>query len=167
MSLIRLSPPSVAVSLALLTVAGCGGAATERAAPAPEASASPTTRAPSSAPLPTPSSARSPTPSPSAVALGISGGFPTAAQPDKTFEITFAEGRARGDTGRLDVALGDTVTVRVTSLRADQVHLHGYDLTASVGAGRSGVLTFAARVPGVFLLELEDSDVTLGSVHVS
>ena len=86
---------------------------------------------------------------------------------ENTFEISFAEDKVSGDTGRLEVGLGETVTIRVTSLRTDEVHLHGYDLRAPVAVDRPGVLTFTATIPGVFPLELENLGRELASLQVS
>ena len=91
---------------------------------------------------------------------------PSAAPADKTFEISFAEGKAAGDTGRLKISVGDSVSITIRSLRADEVHLHGYDLTVPVRAGLPAVLTFDATIPGVFALELEDDGSQLATLQV-
>lgn len=112
--------------------------------------------------------APSPSPSSAAVRLGIPVPSPPPAVADgTTFEITFADDTVSGDTGRLEVSVGQTVTIRVTSTRTDEVHLHGYDLTAPVSISTPGVLTFEASIPGVFEIELEDSGVQLASLQVS
>ena len=62
--------------------------------------------------------------------------------------------------------LGSKVTIRVSSDVADEVHLHGYDISAKVAAGGSAVVAFTARIPGVFELELEQLGKTLAKIQV-
>jgi hypothetical protein len=135
----------------LLTLAGCGDDASTV-----------TTEQPASAP-----SASAISPSPAATA-GSPAASPTPAEPtaDNTFEIGFADGKATGDTGRLEVALNDSVAITVTSTQADEVHVHGYDLTAPVGPGQPAVIEFDATIPGVFEIELEDLGTQLAALQV-
>jgi len=88
-------------------------------------------------------------------------------QAQHSFEISFADDQISGDTGRLEVGVGETVTIRITSFRTDEVHLHGYDLSAPVAVNRPAVLTFTATIPGVFELELENLGRQLASLQVS
>jgi hypothetical protein len=81
-------------------------------------------------------------------------------------EIFFADGEVEGG-GRHRVALGDQVTLRVTSDVADHVHLHGYDVLVDVAAGEPAELTFEATIPGVFEAELEDSRIPLVELEIS
>lgn len=152
MSLLRRVRIALFVSLALLFSAGCAGTDSDQMISAP-----------------TNSQAASPSPSPSAVRLGTGGAVssPTPEVAENTFEISFAENKASGDTGRLEVGLGETVSIRVTSMRADEVHLHGYDITVPVAAGRPAVLTFTATIPGGFALELENLGRDLATLQVS
>lgn len=76
-------------------------------------------------------------------------------------------GEAIEGGGRLEVALGDEVTIRVESDFVDEAHLHGYDIHADVGPGASGEFSFEATIPGIFELELEDSRILLGELVVS
>ncbi|WP_193345672.1 hypothetical protein [Blastococcus saxobsidens] len=55
----------------------------------------------------------------------------------------------------------------VTSDVADEVHLHGYDVSAPVAPGEPATLTFDATIPGVFELELHEVGEELLSVQVS
>ncbi|CCG01656.1 conserved protein of unknown function [Blastococcus saxobsidens DD2] len=105
---------------------------------------------------PTPTSAR---PSPTAA--------PSPARAGRTIEVAFAGGEVSGDTGRVPVPLNETVTIVVTSDVADEVHLHGYDVSAPVAPGEPATLTFDATIPGVFELELHEVGEELLSVQVS
>jgi hypothetical protein len=86
---------------------------------------------------------------------------------DTTLEITVAAGSASGDTGRQEVAVGDTVLVRVTSDQADEVHVHGYDLFGELMAGMTAEIPFTADLPGVYEIELENSGLLLAELAVS
>lgn len=138
-------------ALLLLTLAGCGtGDVGGGALP----SSSPSAPAATSA---LPESAASTTPSASK---------PTDQPVRPTFEIVYANGKVTGDTGRLRVKVGSKVTISVRSDVADVIHLHGYDITAKVAAGGAELLTFNARIPGVFALELEKLGKELAKVQV-
>jgi hypothetical protein len=76
-------------------------------------------------------------------------------------------GQVQGGPGaRVEVPLGATVRIAVTSDRADELHLHGYDRTLPLAAGTPGVLEVVADVPGVFETELHHSGVRLPSLEV-
>jgi heme/copper-type cytochrome/quinol oxidase subunit 2 len=68
--------------------------------------------------------------------------------------------------GRVSVELGDEITLSVTSEVADEVHVHGFDLSLDLEPGITGELTFVADVPGVFEIELERSRVVLVDLEV-
>jgi heme/copper-type cytochrome/quinol oxidase subunit 2 len=72
----------------------------------------------------------------------------------RTIEVGYAGGTITGG-GRKQVTLGSSVTIRVTSDVADEVHVHGYDLMTDVTPGTPATVTFDATIPGVFEVELE------------
>jgi plastocyanin len=80
--------------------------------------------------------------------------------------VQVAGGQVSGDTGRVPVPVGDQVTLTVTSDVADEVHLHGYDLTAALTPGTPAELTFDATIPGVFEVELHEAGTVLLSLQV-
>jgi hypothetical protein len=134
--------PPVALAGIVLTVllSGCSG--TDPAASAGSAPTSPTTTAPaSSAPTPAPASGQ-------------------------RIEVTVTGGQAAGDTGRVPVAAGEQVTLVVTSDAADEVHVHGYDLSADLTPGTPAEISFAADLPGVFEVELHEAGTLLLSLQV-
>lgn len=137
------------VLLALLPAAACSGE------PAPRAEAPTPPSTPSAAPS-QPASTEQPTAPGSASA-------PTG----QLVQLSYLGGQVTGATARVAVALGSTVTLEVTSDTADEIHLHGYDLSTPVTPGAPAVLTFTADIPGVFELELEESGVPLTQVEVS
>ncbi|MFN0282197.1 MAG: hypothetical protein ACKVZ6_09535 [Kineosporiaceae bacterium] len=144
---------TVALALAL-GLAGCADGATTGVA------ASTTSAAPSAtSPAPTTSPTTSPTASPA----------PTSATPSaqgQVVEISVAGGSVTGPKGRVKVDRGSTVTLRVTSDVADEVHLHGYDKSVDVEKGGTATLTFTAGVAGVFEVELEGERLQLVQLQV-
>jgi hypothetical protein len=86
---------------------------------------------------------------------------------EQKIEVTFAQGKAGGDTGRVDVAKGTAVTLVVTSDTADEVHVHGYDIEKELSPGTPATVQFTADVAGVFEVELHHAGTVLLRLQVS
>ena len=82
-------------------------------------------------------------------------------------DVQVTGGQVTGDTGRVPVPLGKPVTLVVTSDAPDELHLHGYDVTAELVPGQPAEVAFDATVPGVFELELHDAGTVLLTLQVS
>ncbi|MEX2653430.1 MAG: hypothetical protein WD532_00185 [Acidimicrobiia bacterium] len=82
------------------------------------------------------------------------------------FDITI-EGSTVTGGGRISVPLGETVTLRITSDIADEVHIHGYDLYVDLEAGVTAVVSFAADIPGVVEIETHNSDLVIANLEAS
>lgn len=67
---------------------------------------------------------------------------------------------------RVRIDLGQKVRVHVEADRAEEVHVHGYDLKGDVAPGKPAVIDFTANVPGVFEVELEESGLKLFELQV-
>jgi uncharacterized protein YcfJ len=67
---------------------------------------------------------------------------------------------------RVRIDLGQKVRVRVEADRAEEVHVHGYDLKGDVAPDKPAVIDFTANVPGVFEVELEESGLKLFELQV-
>jgi hypothetical protein len=67
---------------------------------------------------------------------------------------------------RVRIDLGKKVRVQVEADRAEEVHVHGYDLKGDVAPGKPAVIDFTANVPGVFEVELEESGLKLFELQV-
>ncbi len=81
---------------------------------------------------------------------------PSAASPATArVEIDYVGGAVAGGVVRRTVPRGATVTLVVRSDVADEVHVHGYDLSEDVDAGGSVEFDFPATIEGVFEAELE------------
>lgn len=126
-------------------VCGCGGSSQRTATPA------------ASTPTTVPTTASGPADSPAASA--------TAGQGVVT--ISYSDGQVTSSAGdRLQVAVGETVRLEVASDTAEEVHVHGYDLSADVAPGQTASLAFTADIPGIFEVELEKSHTPLLSLEV-
>jgi hypothetical protein len=63
---------------------------------------------------------------------------------------------------------GDQVTMTITADKAEEIHLHGYDIHFQIpSAGGSVTHTFTADKTGSFEMELEATSTHLGQLQVS
>jgi hypothetical protein len=69
--------------------------------------------------------------------------------------IRVSGGRVEPPPGRVDIRQGQQVRLTVTSDRADEIHVHLYDLKRDVPAGGTATLQFTADVAGLAEVELE------------
>jgi len=70
------------------------------------------------------------------------------------------------EEARLTFRKGEVVRFRVRSPREDEVHVHGYDITAEAPAGETVTMRFRAALEGIFEVELEQSGAALASLEV-
>lgn len=110
------------------------------------------------------------TAAPSATRDTSSSGDGTTA-PTPTPKPQYVQIRARGlqpvgGVKEITVKKGDTVRLAVSSDRADEGHLHGYDISKPVGPSQTARYTFKADIEGIFELELENAAVKLASLKV-
>jgi hypothetical protein len=113
-----------------------------------------------------------PAPGPAAPApqVGAVAAAPASAAPAdevQRIELSYAGGAVTGGLQRIEVPVGSTVELVVASDVADEVHLHGYDLSSFVTAGATTTLRFVADIPGVFEVELEQRGDQLAQLQVS
>lgn len=136
--------------LMVLAVTGCGdgGAAGPAATPTPAETASPTT---------------------DPADEGASPASPEADEDDAdvTADVTVEDGQVAGGVERIPIQVGETVALRVASDVADTVHVHGYDLHASVAPDEPAVMQFPADIPGVFEVELEQRGLLIAELEVT
>ena len=92
----------------------------------------------------------------------------TTASPPDTVRINYVivDGKPQGGIARDSVARGRTVVITVTSDVAEEVHVHGYDLSADVAPGAPATIRFVADAPGRFEIELENSAVQIAELEV-
>jgi cytoskeletal protein RodZ len=135
-------------------VAACGGDDDEESSPPAATTAATTTQAP-------PTTTESTTTESTTTSTTTT----TTAGPE-TIRIAVVGGKPQGGIQRPKVSKGDRVVLVVTSDVADEIHLHGYDLSADAGPGKTARIAFVAKVPGRFEIELEERGVQIGELEV-
>ena len=86
----------------------------------------------------------------SALAAAAQPSAPPAPPAPKLFEIALVGGKAPAAQNTLRVAKGDSVVLRWMSDRPIALHLHGYDIEASVAPQGPAAMTFLANIAGRF-----------------
>ena len=69
-------------------------------------------------------------------------------------------------TRTLTFERGDTIAFRVRHSSPDEIHVHGYDVSRQLPAGRTVTVRFPADIEGIFEVELEHSATPLGRLRV-
>ena len=108
------------------------------------------------------------------VATSTSGAATSSTGPASTtagFSGVLVEAKVTGSnvqtaSQRVRVDLGQKVRIQVEADRAEEVHVHGYDLKGDVAPGKPAVIDFTANVPGVFEVELEEAGLKLFELQV-
>ena len=93
------------------------------------------------------------------------GGSPTAttrdapepARPDVQ-RVTLRDFEPVGGVKEIEAAKGDTVTIAVAVDAADEIHLHGYDITRKAALGKPARFRFRADIEGVFEMESHEAE---------
>lgn len=120
-------------------------------------------------PTPTPSETDSPTPTPtpSETETPSPTEEPTESPtPDAVeIEIEVEDGEVSGP-GDVEVTQGERVRLVVEADISDEVHVHGYDLSAEVTPEEPAVIVFRADAPGVYEVELESAGLPLLELSV-
>lgn len=71
-----------------------------------------------------------------------------------------------GGVAKIRTTKGERVRFEVRSDVADEVHVHGFDLSKPVGPGRPARFSFVAELDGIFEIELEESGVEIAQLRV-
>lgn len=61
---------------------------------------------------------------------------------------------------------GDTVRFRVRSDKAEEVHIHGYDIKKDLEPNQTATVSFKASITGVFEIEFEGSATQIAELKV-
>jgi FtsP/CotA-like multicopper oxidase with cupredoxin domain len=61
---------------------------------------------------------------------------------------------------------GETVRFRVRSDKAEEVHIHGYDIKKDLEPGQTATVTFKASITGIFEIEFEGSATQIAELKV-
>ena len=92
-------------------------------------------------------------------------------QPEPSFDgtvvsVKVSNGDVTVDPSEAAVGVGEKLRIEVTSDAADEVHVHGYDVTEDLKAGKRATIDLTADIPGVFEVELEQSHTPLFELTV-
>ena len=82
------------------------------------------------------------------------------------FDVTVTAGVVDGPD-RFEVVMGEVVEITVLTDVADEVHVHGYDLTFPTEPGVPTLVTFTADAQGIFEVELEAAEIPLFELVVT
>ena len=86
--------------------------------------------------------------------------------PDRTvIEVTYRDGAVQGPTS-FTVTQGDRVRLLVHADVSDEVHFHGYDLSADVTPQDPARIDFVANAAGVYEVELEGAGEPLFELQI-
>ncbi len=91
---------------------------------------------------------------------------PPPEQADRTVTITVRDGKVSPAPARTELRRGERVALRVTSDRADTLHVHGYDKELALPAGQEATLTLTADRTGLFEVETHASGLVLTQLLV-
>jgi hypothetical protein len=80
--------------------------------------------------------------------------------------VNVENGKPVDGVAKATVKQGKRVALVVHSDVADEVHLHGYDLSRDVEAGGTATIAFRAKIAGRFEAELEDRQEQILSLTV-
>ncbi len=131
------------------------------------AACSPSSDSTTTAPSTTVAEATTTTPAPATTAAP-----PTASAAGETTTTALAvDITVNGDVvdgpGRIEVAMGDLVEVAILADVADEIHVHGFDLTFPIEPGVPTVVTFTPDAQGIFEVELEEGEIPLFELVVT
>jgi hypothetical protein len=76
----------------------------------------------------------------------------TATEPRRS-DLHIENGRIAGDVTTIKVQQGEAVELNWSADRRTTVHLHGYDIEATIIPGQTKVMAFQARATGRFPIE--------------
>ena len=76
-------------------------------------------------------------------------------------EVAITDGSVDTAEDSVEVAVGETVRLTVTSDVDDEVHVHGVEQTAELSAGSPTTLEFSLAEPGVYEVETHESGLLL------
>ncbi|MFB7180854.1 hypothetical protein ACFCYI_24535 [Streptomyces sp. NPDC056257] len=91
---------------------------------------------------------------------------PDPQQADRTVTVTVRDGKVSPAPARTELRRGERVALRVTSDRADTLHVHGYDKELALPAGQEATLILTADRTGLFEVETHESNLVLTQLLV-
>ncbi|MCX9190191.1 hypothetical protein C3Y87_01935 [Carbonactinospora thermoautotrophica] len=83
-----------------------------------------------------------------------------------TYQVTIKDGNVEPKPDVVKVKLGQTVRLTVTSDQHDEIHVHGYDVSAELEPNKPTTVEFKASTPGTFEVETHHSGKLLFRLQV-
>ena len=80
--------------------------------------------------------------------------------------VVVKDGKPVGGIASFGTTKGQYVQISVLSDVADEVHIHGYDLSKEAVPGKTVTFDFKANLDGVFEIELENSKTQIAELKV-
>lgn len=81
--------------------------------------------------------------------------------------IVVRNGEPVGGIQELEFTAGEEVRFRVTSDQAEEIHVHGYDISQDVPAGGTIEFDFPAELEGIYEAELEELGVQIAELRIN
>lgn len=94
---------------------------------------------------------------------------PVSAAPSgatRTIEVSVRDKTVTPAPAQIDLAVGETLLLVVTTDRDNELHAHGFEAEAKLVAGVPTSVTLTGKEPGVFEVETHDPALTLLTVAV-
>ncbi len=92
---------------------------------------------------------------------------PARPAPPPVHTVRVRGGQPVGGIKQVSLRSGERARLRVVSDQADEIHVHGYDITRALPASRPVTLVFPARLEGVFEVELHGTGTQIAELTVS
>lgn len=93
-------------------------------------------------------------------------GSASASASVKRLAVTVAGRTVTPPPAQVELPVGSTLELSVTSDHDDELHAHGFDVEAPVKAGTATTVRLTAREPGVYEVETHEPALTLLTVAV-
>ncbi len=87
-------------------------------------------------------------------------------EPAAVPEIVVVGGEPKGGVAELEFERGERIEFVVRSDVAEEIHVHGYDVTAEIPAGGKAKVSFPAELEGIFEVELHGSGALIAELTV-
>jgi len=81
--------------------------------------------------------------------------------------VVVRDGEPVGGVQELEYSAGEQIRFRVSSDKAEEIHVHGYDIAKDVPAGGTVEFDFPAELEGIYEAELEGLGVQIAELRIN
>ncbi|MFL5833950.1 MAG: hypothetical protein ACJ76B_08210 [Solirubrobacterales bacterium] len=81
--------------------------------------------------------------------------------------VVVRDGEPVGGVQELEFSAGEEIRFRVSSDKAEEIHVHGYDIAKDVPAGGTVEFDFPAELEGIYEAELEELGVQIVELRIN